>query len=262
MSRAETAAQYRGDLRQTALPEMLAIIDRTRVAGVIEATYGDFSKRVYLDNGYVVHAASSDLADSLGSYLRRTGRISDEQFQAAMARRGEGPRRLGEVLIEQGLMTPAQVHQAIREQVESILWSLFSWEEGEVSFAIGQPDLTGLVRIQIPLRQVILQGIVRAANAKSLVHRMGGRDARFEPAFRYEDLIEIALDADGYGLLARVDGRRTLYELCTGGPVPAADAARLLYAFSVLGLIRRGEAGEAGPRAPSTPIKIRLRSDT
>lgn len=262
MSRAETAAQYRGDLSQTALPEMLAIIDRTRVAGVIEATHGDFSKRVFLDNGYVVHAASSDLADSLGSYLRRTGRITDGQFQAAMERRQDGPRRLGEVLIEQGLLTPAQVHQAIREQVESILWSLFSWEEGEVSFSIGQPDLTGLVRIQIPLRQVILQGIVRAANAKSLVHRMGGRDALLAPAFRYEDLIEIALDADGYALLARVDGRRSLYELCTGGPVAAADAARLLYAFSVLGLIRRSEPVEGAERAPATPIRIKLRSES
>jgi two-component system OmpR family response regulator len=262
MSRAERAAQYRGDLRQTALPEMLAIIDRTRVAGVIEATYGDFSKRVFLDSGHVVHAASSDLADSLGSYLRRTGRLSEPDFQAAMARRRAGPRRLGELLIEEGLLSPAQVHQAIREHVEAILWSLFSWEEGEVSFAIGQPDLTGLVRIQIPLRQVILQGIVRAANAKSLVQRMGGRDARFAPSFRYEDLIEIALDGEGYGLLARVDGKKSLYELCTGGPVPAADAARLLYAFSVLGLIRRGEPGEAGGRAPATPIKIKLRSDT
>jgi hypothetical protein len=262
MSRnSDRAAQYRGDLSQTALPEMLAIIDRTRVAGVIEAVSGDFSKKIYLDDGCVVHAASSDLADSLGSYLRRAGKISESQYQASMRKRSEVSRRLGEVIIEQGLLTPAQVYQAIREHVEAILWSLFSWEEGEVSFSIGQPDLTGIVRIQIPLRQVILQGIVRAANAKSLVQRMGGKETRFEPVFRYEDLIEIALDGDGYALLARVDGKRTLYELCTGGAGPAADAARLLYAFSVLGLIRRSGAGEAAERRAGSPIKIRLRSE-
>lgn len=259
---AASAAQYRGDLSQTALPEMLAIIDRTRVAGVIEAVSGKFSKKIYLDHGCVVHAASSDLADSLGSYLRRTGKLSEIQFQAAMRKRSAESRRLGEVIIEQRLLTPAQVYQAIREHVEAILWSLFSWESGEVSFSIGQPDLTGIVRIQIPLRQVILQGIVRAANARSLVQRMGGKDTCFEPVFRYEDLIDIALDGEGWALLSRVDGRQTLYELCTGGPVSAADAARQLYAFSVLGLIRRSDAAQEPVRRAGTPIKIKLKSQS
>ena len=71
MGLGERPPHYRGDLRQTALPEMLAIIHRTRVAGVIEASVGDFSKRVWLEGGYVVHASSSDLADSLGGFLRR-----------------------------------------------------------------------------------------------------------------------------------------------------------------------------------------------
>jgi len=259
---AASAAQYRGDLSQTALPEMLAIIDRTRVAGVIEAVSGEFSKKIYLDHGSVVHAASTDLADSLGSYLRRTGKLSEAQFQGAMRKRSEVSRRLGEIVIEQGLLTPAQVYQAIREHVEAILWSLFSWEKGDVSFSIGQPDLTGIVRIQIPLRQVILQGVVRAANARSLVQRMGGRDARFEPVFRYEDLIEVALDGEGWALLSRVDGRQTLYELCTNGPASAAESARLLYAFSVLGLIRRIDESEPPARRPGAPIRIKLKSDT
>jgi len=258
MSRAETAAQYRGDLRQTALPEMLAVVHQMRVSGVVEAVWGEFSKKIFLESGYVVHASSSDLADSLGGFLRRTGRLSDGQFQAAMAKR-DGTRRLGEILIEQGVLSPAQVYEAIREHVENIIWSLFSWEEGSVTFQLGEPDLTGAVRIQIPVRQVILQGIKRAANAKSLVQRMGGRDSVFEPHFRFEDLIEVALADEEYALLALVDGQKSLYDLCTKGPLAAADNARLLYAFSVLGLIRRGAEAE---RHPTGGIKIRLRSES
>jgi hypothetical protein len=257
MSRPERAHHYRGDLRQTALPEMLAVIHQMRVSGVVEAVCGEFSKKIFLESGYVVHASSSDLADSLGGFLRRTGRLSDGQFQTAMAKR-DGKRRLGEILIEQGVLSPAQVYEAIREHVENIIWSLFSWEEGHVTFRLGEPDLTGAVRIQIPVRQVILQGIKRAANAKSLVQRMGGRDSLFEPHFRYEDLIELALDDDEYSLLALVDSQKTLYELCTKGPLAAADNARLLYAFSVLGLIRRTAEAE---RHPTGGIKIRLRAE-
>ncbi len=259
MNRPERTHQYRGDLRHTALPEMLAVIHQIRVSGVVEAARGEFSKKIFLESGYVVHASSSDRADSLGGYLRRSGRLSDGQFQTAMSKRDEGKRRLGEVLIEQGMLSPAQVFEAIREHIETILWSLFSWEEGEVTFELGEPDLTGVVRIQIPLRQVILQGVKRASNAKALVQRMGGRDAVYEPHYRYEDLIQLALDELEFGLLSQVDGQRSLYDLCTQGPLSASENARLLYAFSVLGLIRKTTV--TPDHSSSGGIKIRLRSE-
>ena len=261
MHRAERAPHYRGDLRQTALPEMLAIIDRTRVTGVIRAVHGQFTKSIDLDNGYVVHATSSDIGDSLGSFLRRSGQLTEEQFHGVMQRRAEGSFRLGEVLIDSGLLTPAKVYQAIREHIEGILWSLFSWEEGEVTFALGALDPTDRVRIQIPLRQVIVQGIKRATNAKTIVSRMGGKEVVFQHSFRLEDLIELAVDGEEYALLTRVDGKRSLYELCTGGPVVAAEAARLLYAYSVLGLVRQVATAEAPARSPFG-IKIKLRTDS
>lgn len=255
----EKIHHYRGDLRTTALPEMLSVIHQIRVSGTVEATFGEFSKRIFLESGYVVHASSSDIADSLGSFLRSSGRLSDGQFHAAMQKRAAGSRRLGEVLVEQGVMSPGQVHEAIKEHVENIIWSLFSWEEGNVTFLLGEPDLTGVVRIQIPLRQVILQGIKRAANARSLVQRMGGRETLFEPHYRFEDLIEVALEDDEYRLLSQVNGKASLYELCTNGPLAAADNARLLYAFFVLGLIRRVDS--AGEKPTSGGIKIKMRSE-
>jgi hypothetical protein len=255
----ERTSQYRGDLRQTALPEMLAIIHQARVAGVIEAVLGDVTKRIFLENGYVVHASSSDLADSLGGYLRRVGKLSEADFRAAMAKRGAGGRRLGELLIEQGTLSPAQAFQAIREQVESIVWSLFAWEEGNVTFNIGAIDTREMVRIQIPLRQVVVQGVKRAANAKSLVTRMGGKETLFGPFYKIEELIDIALDAEEYKLLTLVDGKRTLYDLATKGPLAPPENARLLYAYSVLQLIRK--VGVADPAAAPGVIRIKLRPE-
>ena len=52
--------QYRGDLRQTALPEILFTIYLHRVPGVIECRRDDVLKKVVLRDGAVVHAASSD----------------------------------------------------------------------------------------------------------------------------------------------------------------------------------------------------------
>ena len=166
----ERTSQYRGDLRQTALPEMLAIIQQARVAGVIEAVLGDVTKRIFLENGYVVHASSSDLADSLGGFLRRVGKLSEADFRSAMAKRAASGQRLGELLIEQGTFSPAQVFQAIREHVEGIVWSLFAWEEGDVTFNIG-PFEEGTPSAKVVVR------LHRAATLE-IVARVDGRAAQ------------------------------------------------------------------------------------
>src|SRR5262245_51017152 len=74
----ESTFQYRGDLAQTALPEILSTIDRFQVPGVIEASREGVVKRVFLKEGNVVHATSTDRDDSLGSYLERNGVLTPE----------------------------------------------------------------------------------------------------------------------------------------------------------------------------------------
>ena len=114
--------QYRGNLAETTLPEMLHTIDRFRVPGVIRASHGGDEavvKRVFIRNGYVVHASSTDRNDSLGVYLRRTGRITLEQFERITQAREDTTKRFGVLLVEERLLSPQEVFAAIRERIRS-----------------------------------------------------------------------------------------------------------------------------------------------
>jgi hypothetical protein len=248
--------QYRGDLKETALPEMLHTIYLHRVPGRIECRHGEALKSILLRDGVVVHAASNDRHDSLGTYLVEHGKITPEQFTLTdRIRSATSDKRHGELLIEHGVLSPAQLYAAIQEQIRSIVWSLFSWQEGDVAFSIGQFDDPGMIRIHLPMRQVILQGVKRAPDAKVLVARLGRKETIFEPVWTTEDLIEVALDETELKLLRLVDGRRTLYDICTTGPHSPAENARLIYAMHVLRLIRRRPAERAGV------VKIKFRSE-
>jgi hypothetical protein len=238
VSTVENAFQYRGDLSQTALPEILYTIDRFQVPGVIEASREGISKRVYIKEGNVVHATSSDREDSLGTYLQRSGVLSPEVFAETMAERERTKKRYGVLLIERGALSPGEIYRAIRKQIEAVVWSLFYWQDGAVVYSIGDFREPDAVKIQLPMQQVILQGIKRAPNAKALVSRLGRKETVFEPCYRVEDLIELALDADEYRLLNLVDGRRSLFEVCTQGPHGAAENGKIMYAFQVLQLVR------------------------
>lgn len=251
-----TRYQYRGDLRETALPEMLFTIYLHRVPGMIECRRADAVKKVLLRDGAVIHASSTDRHDSLGTYLLNAGRITPDQFTLTdRIRSSSTDKRHGELLIEHGILSPAQLYDAIQEQIRCIVWSLFSWEEGEVSFSIGEFEDAGMIRIHLPMRQVILQGVKRTPDAKALVARLGRKETVFEPVWTTEDLVEVALDETELKLLRLVDGKRTLYDVCTHGPMSPAENARLVYALHVLRLIRRRATDRPGV------VKIRFRSD-
>lgn len=256
------AFEYRGDLAETALPEMLYSIDRFQVAGVIEATRSGVTKRIYIKGGNVVHASSTDLRDSLGFHLERTGRLSREECTRMMHERRNSTKRFGVLLIEHGLLSPAEVSTAIREQIEEIVWSLFAWQDGEVRFNIGDYQEPGMVRIQLPMRQVILQGIKRAPEAKVIVSRLGKKTTVFEAEYHTEALIEIALAQEDLELLKLVDGKRTLYEISQEGPYDLADNAKLMYAFQVMKLIRKVESEPAteDPSKQTGAIKVRFKT--
>jgi hypothetical protein len=257
VSTGEKAYHYRGDLGTTALPEMLFTIHRHRVPGIVQATRDGVSKRVYLKDGNVIFAESGDREDSLGKYLLRNTRLTPAQFDETMRQRAGAHQRYGEILIESKLLTPAEIYQAIRSQVQEIVWSLFEWEHGEVTFRIGEFQDPDAVRIDVPLRQVILRGIERAADAKRLVSRLGRKETVFDPTYRTSDLVELALDAAEYKLLQMVNGKRSLYEICTRGPRTPAENGKLLYAFQVLSLVRR----QAEPHPAGIKIRFRTEGD-
>lgn len=230
-------ARYQADLSEATVPEILYSIDRFRVPGVIEATDREITQRVYVREGYVVHASSTDRGLSLGAYLYRSGGLDRDAYRRLQELRGQSTSRFGTLLIEEGFLSPEEVYAAIREQLEEIVWSLFSWSDGTLSFSPGDERDPEAVQIGIPLKQVILRGIRRLPDARILAARLGARDTVLEPSYRVDDLVEIGLDAEDFALLQLVDGKRTVYEICVDGPRSVEENAKLLYAFRVLHLV-------------------------
>lgn len=247
-----TQFQYRGTLEETSLAEMFCTILRHRVPGLIEISNDGVVKRLYINDGSVIHAKSSDKSDRLGAHLYRLGKLSRQDLSETMRIRDETGEnvRHGEILISKNLLSPSELYQAICDQMESIVWSVFGWQQGEVTFKIGEFDEPEMIKIHMPMRQVILRGIQRIPDTKGLVAKMGRKSTIYKPCYELETLIEIALDAEEYKLLRLVDGQRTLYDICTDGPYGVSENARLLYAFHVLSLIERSD-GESG-------VKIRM----
>jgi hypothetical protein len=249
--------QYEGALEKTPLAEVLTTVLRHRVPGRLEVALEDVTKHIWIAEGLAVAAASDDRADRLGASLYRMGRLTLDQLESIARDKDETGRKVGRILIERGILTPRELHDALCEQMKSVIWSVFRWSTGRVRFEIGTGLESGRVRIHLPLRQVILQGLqeVPDQNTKELVARLGRRATVFRPSWSTEDVVDLALDREQMDLLRLVDGHSPLSRLCDEGPGERAQNARLLYAFRLLGLIAPVSEPASGA------LKIRLPAD-
>lgn len=240
---------FKSDLAQTLLPEVLATTHRYLVSGVVECTRDEETKRIYIEAGNIIFATSSNTVDSLGDRLLSEGKISREQYTESVRLLQDGDKRQGTILAEMQAIHPKDLFVAVREQVQAIVWSLFEWDRGLVTFEPGRDKHREFIKLDISIQRAVLEG-VRFAEAKTLLSRVGPKTT----------ILEIDPDSERNApeltqlekrLLSAIDGKKSLSQLTQVPPLSAVDNARLLYAFFVLRLVR--------PKTPKQ-IKVQVRS--
>ena len=226
---------YQTEIQRTPLPEILVTIHRYKAPGVIECRRGNELKEIFLDRGSIIFATSNQVRDSLGDKLLREGKITQEQYDESVRRLVSTGKRQGTILTEMNLIAPESLFEAVRDQILDVVWSVFTWDVGTVSFTPGRHKQQEFVKSDIPIPQAILQGVRRVPDAKPLVARIGTKATIL---CRTDKPIEdVALDPDEQRLLDACDGKRALFDLISIGPLSAANNARILYAFFALQLI-------------------------
>ena len=234
---------FRGDLECDSLPEILATIRRHGVPGVLECTRGDVTKSVYFATGDIIFATSTDRDESLGESLLKSQLITKDQLRLSSdeLRRNPG-RRHGTILVQMGFLEPHELGSAVRNQVQAIVWSLFSWTSGTVTFRVGTFREDEVYKIKIPTAKAVLGGCRFLADPKDVTARLGGRNAILQPVKRPIRLEGLDFEIEEQALLDLVDGARTIYELCEAGPLNPGINARILYAMLALKLVGNDES--------------------
>ncbi len=254
----EAAPEFRISLTDTGIPEVLSAIERLGVDGTLTVSRGLAVKELSIDKGNIVNAASTDLRDSLGAFLEKSGMVSREVLAKHTEAGGSGL-KLGERLVAADVLTPGQVRDGIRGQMCEIVLGLFEWSEGEASFQPGEPAHRSGVG-SMPLRPLIYEGIQNLSDPGRILGVLGGPESVLRPVHRPEDSIRLDLSPQDLELLRSVNGYLQVEELAASGPHMYADNLRRLYAFALLGLVESGQPAMAGPEA-GRDFKVRIGGD-
>ncbi len=234
---------YEDEISNSPLPEILATIEKYKVAGVIYVKDDKFERKIYISEGNIIFATSNNPDERLGEFLLYKGIITKEQYDESVVRLKRGEGRQGKILVNMGVLTPKDLYQYVREQIASIVYVCFDLEYGKVFFEIGRHKEEELIKISIPIKKAILEGIKGLKNPKKCLQRLGQKTAIYEPVFDLKDVIGLSLNSEETKLLQMVDGKKSLYEIITKGPLGQGMNARVLYAFFVLHLISKKSEG-------------------
>ena len=239
----ESKLLYQDELSHLPMPEILASIEKWKVPGVLSVEGDPFTKKIFLEDGKIIFATSTDPDERLGEFLLHKGRITQAHYDESVVRLKRGEGRQGKILVDMAVLTPKTLYENVMEQITSVVISLFNWEEGKVSFEIGDFKKDEMIKIAIPLRKAILEGVKAMWDAKRILARLGTKTTVFAPIFELKDVLSLRLEPQEMQMLQLVDGRKSVYELVTKGPLTQPQNAKLLYVFQVLKLIEKKSDG-------------------
>ncbi len=184
-----------------------------------------------------------------GNYLLERGLIGFDVYERTLQRMYTERRRHGEVLVDAGALTPADLERHLREHLEHRLIELFGWSEGHYTFTeapvAAREDLVDRARLlYLGTRSSLGDGWVATEIARvHEAHAVAARGA---------DVTNLGLAPEEQELWRSLGGGgRAVGELLDGAGDAADERARLLVALAYAGVIefRPGPSVAAGAAA-------------
>lgn len=250
-------AYFAGSLAALSVPEVFHFVFTTLKSGVLLLSFGSASDRraeapalpgelrrksIYFRDGQITFASSSDRADRLGAVLWRQGILGRDELERCGRLVASG-RPLGQVLVDEELLTSGQLYSAMTLQVREIVLASFLEGEGEFTFVEGPHDEKNAVRLPERTKDLLLEGVRRLEELESL-SEVQDRDAVARPT----GAVGRGLDPKDARLLEAVDGTRTARQAIDESQLGLYEGLRAL-----AGLVQRGLVARLPARLPAAP---------
>ncbi|HSP20210.1 MAG TPA: hypothetical protein VLQ79_11880, partial [Myxococcaceae bacterium] len=145
---------------------------------------------------------------------------------------------------------------ALELQLRLKLLEVFTWTRGQFQFNPRAEPPAETVRLQMSTAAIVYEGVRRShdeARLKSVMGEVAGHYVHpvEDPLFAAQDM---ALGEEEAGLLALMDGTRTVRELRRRGPLSPLDTDRFLYALLASQMVELRTERRVGP-PPPRPVR-------
>jgi tetratricopeptide (TPR) repeat protein len=243
------------------LPEILIDLAERAETGILEIRAAGVCTSIHLHQGSPVFAEGGSLQDTLGRLLLRRGKISESEYVRVIERMTETlvdnePMRMGEVLVEFGLLTPKEVYDALVQQAGEKIINCFRCPHFTHSFHPLEAVSEEILAFEVPPLEALLLAGLKAHFGPGRVELLLRPHSSRYPALRMsaaETGNRFQMNPAEQKFLLELRGDRTLAELHRDSSLDGPHAGQLLAALIVAREVVLEEAPSAAKpdRSPS-----------
>ncbi|MBU8934189.1 MAG: DUF4388 domain-containing protein [candidate division Zixibacteria bacterium] len=228
-----------GNLKTVSFPDILQLLSTGKKTGILSVETATRGKLVAFKDGNIIHAASVNSSeDLLGNMLVNRGRISKADLERAITLHRQTGRQLGTTLIDMKIFDKAEVAEVLKQQVEEIVYNLFSWSDGNFVFREDETPKDAPFLVDLSTMNVILEGTRRIDEWMEIQKVLPPDDVMLAiskiPKISGD---EIRLSVPEFQILSQIDGERSVSDLISTSAVGEFVTSRSIYRLIVNKLV-------------------------
>jgi DNA-binding MarR family transcriptional regulator len=225
----EAPAILRGDLSAIQLPDVLTFVSMIRRSGKLCIRNGAAERSIFWNEGEVTFATSNSPDHTLGQFLLRNGKITEQQYRDSIDR-VTPEKRHGKLLVQMGAISPKDLWWGVKNQVLEIIYALFTWKEGEFEFFDEVEDIHERITLSINTSSIIMEGIRRLDESARIKEKIPNLDLVFARVAGAEpQLDQLDMSPQEMRLFDYIDAKRTIRELIGVSDLTEFDVTRILF---------------------------------
>jgi predicted regulator of Ras-like GTPase activity (Roadblock/LC7/MglB family) len=254
----EKAMALEGTLEELNIVAVLQMVASGGMTGTLRVWDATQRASIAFLQGQIIHADSTLQGDRLGEVLVRTRRITPAQLaQATATQAGQPGKRLGQILLELGLISVEDLAMAVEIQIIEVMSRLLAWTRGRWQFQFTAPDPGGTIPVGAMTVDEILSSQVMLLDD---TEPLDEAEARLDEVYtlaegRTRDSVRSALDSDSWQVLGALDGRATLREVAQRVQIDPDKVSRIVRDLLAVNLLTLAAppSTEMPPPAGSPP---------
>ena len=204
-----------GTLKDFGIAEILQLIGQQAKTGVLHLHGRGDEIHIAIADGSVVRAeaAGRKARERLGNMLVRAELLTPDALEHALDVQKRTLRRLGDVLVEEGLISKAALREMTALQTTETVYRLFHWKSGTYAFEPGEVEWDRETVTPLRAESVLMEGfrqvdewpmIRKRTTATAMTfERLRSLDGAQPAAARGGDDVDAAFDALGDGPVER-----------------------------------------------------------
>lgn len=218
---------FQGKLKSISVPDLLTFIGMIKKNGILTVESGNVTRKFYWEKGELVFANSTHPDETLGSFLIRHGKITQEQnMKSGML--VEPGKRQGKILVQMGILTPKQLWWAVKNQVLEIIYGIFSLSDGTFFFEEIEEPTEEKIKLSTSTTNIIMEGIRRLdewPRIKELIPDDTVVPTLVPPEFRDN---QVKFQEGEIEVMNLVDGNRNIRDIVHVSPFEEFETLRIL----------------------------------